>query len=182
MKKLLMLALATSFWGCARSYYTYEPRGVAGRSYDGRITAEREVPGGDVRIVPMGLAEVRPQPAGVESFRALHVRMLLENRSDQPWRVRTDEQRAYLERWGVAAPADAAIGSLRVRDVIVPPKQNVALDLFYPLPEPEFGEQMPAGFAIDWRVQTTDGIASQRTRFDRREIDAQTAAARLNRL
>ena len=179
---LVMVALAATFGGCARSYYTYEPRNVATSGYDGRIAAEQQIPGGDVRIVPMGLAEVRPQPERVEGFRALHVRMVLENKSGQAWRVRTDEQRASLDRWGPALPADAAVGADRVRDVIVPAQATVAIDLFYPLPRPDYGPDLPAGFALDWRVHTWDGTAAQHFTFDRRAIDAQTAAARLNRL
>lgn len=178
-KKLVMVAALA---GCARPYYTYEPRNVATSGYDGRIAAEQQIPGGDVRIVPMGLAEVRPQPERVEGFRALHVRMVLENRSGEPWRVRTDEQRASLDRWGPALPADAAVDRDRVRDVIVPAQQSVAIDLFYPLPRPDYGPELPAGFALDWSVHTLDGTAAQRTRFDRHAIDAETAAARLNRL
>jgi hypothetical protein len=175
---LLVLALAA---GCA-PFYAYEPEaGVEYSGYDGRIAAEAPLPGGEVRVVAMGMAAVMV-PDQLSKFRALHVRLVLDNKGAAPWLVRPNEQAAEIDSWGRLLPVDASIGSARVRNVVVPPQRKVAVDLFYQVPVPDYGVDLPTGFTMDWKVHTADGTVAANTRFDRHRLDAQQAANRLNRL
>jgi hypothetical protein len=83
-------------------------------------------------------------------------------------------------------PADAAIGNptggARVADVVVAPRKMVAVDLFYAVPVPDYGVDLPTGFTMDWKIHTTSGTLAMNTRFDRHKLDALQAANRLNRL
>jgi hypothetical protein len=183
MRRAIWIAIALCAACAGRRYYAYDPaEGVAYRGYDGRIGSERRLPDGDVRVVAMGLADVYSRHDGTPGFRALHVRMILDNKSGSAWRLRADEQRALIDRWGPSFPAEAAIGNNRVGAVIVPAGKKLAIDLFYPTPMPAYGEVLPPGFSVDWRVRVPEGEIGERVRFERRMMDAREAATRLNRL
>lgn len=121
--------------------------------------------GGDVLIQVVGLSEI--EPTGVDrptGYRAMRMRMTVTNASDVPWIVDPHKQIAKMGGYGISMPADVSSAKL-----VVPPHDTRAIDLYYPIPRPQFGPENPMHVWLDWIITRPDGIVMSRARaeFDR---------------
>ena len=167
----LALALLIAAPGCVSGDYAYRPErenGVAA-SYG----VPPELPRGAVRVAAPGIVELR---RGAEQpMRAMHLRLLVENGSNQAWSLDSREQIGVLgpER-SRPAFASASRGSPPI--VEVPPRSGAVIDLYYPLPR-DAEPTHPQGFDLIWCVQTPDERVTRRTSFDRVEKEPVPAPA-----
>jgi hypothetical protein len=164
---------------CAPKEYVYQP--VSNLQADvvaGRPAADYAVPGaaprGTARIASFGFADIKPAGASDESaLRALHLRMIVANDSDQTWRVDTRAQGLILANDGESRAAYATADGTGTPPpiVTVAPKAKRTIDLFFPLPSTmQQAEQLPAFDAV-WSVQTDKEIVTRRTAFERLVIE-----------
>jgi hypothetical protein len=119
--------------------------------------------GGLVRLAVLGMREVPATTLGQNGFRALVVRMVLDNSDGAAaWTVDPSEQVARIADYGQMLPAHVVTQKLTV-----PAGQLTTLDLLYPVPRPEYGPEMPRSVALEWRVHTTAGEIRERSVLDR---------------
>jgi hypothetical protein len=116
---------------------------------------------GAVAVQLVGTREVKSTRVEGTGFSALVVRMIVDNRSAEPWTVRPEEQVAQVGEWGTQLPADASAGAL-----VVAPGEQRRIDLFYPMPRPQFGPEMARHLTIEWRVRTPDGTVGEHVDLD----------------
>jgi hypothetical protein len=159
--KWIVLA-ATFVAGCAHT----------GRGPDAVAAAPEAVyalpSGGAVRFAVLGMRDVPAERLGQEGFRALVVRMTLDNRSGSaPVSVVPNEQIARISNYGPLLPAKAPSTPVQVG-----PGGQAALELLYPVPRPDYGPEMPRDVAVDWRVRMPDAVVQQRAVLDRQLAQA----------
>jgi hypothetical protein len=119
--------------------------------------------GGTVRFAVGGLRQVPATRLGQNGFRALVVRMTLDNGGgSEPWRVAPREQVARIDTYGPLLPAN-----VRVPTLAIAPGQATTLELLYPIPVPAYGPEMPRNIALEWRVHVADGVIKERAVLDR---------------
>jgi len=172
-RNILPAALAV-LCACA-STYVYNPEENATATIRGRTAAYYQIPPaaprGDVRIASFGIAEIVPPGASAgEVARAIHLRLVVANNSDQPWSVDTREQRIAIPGQGESVPAYGtadANGPL----VEIPPSGKRRIDLFFPLPRGmQHAGKIPSFDAL-WEVALRDGVVKERTTFERLQIE-----------
>jgi hypothetical protein len=132
-----------------------------------------DAPRGDVRIASFGITEISPHDNPTESFRALHLRMIVIDNSATQWTFDTRDQRLELSGRGPIPPsfatADGA-GSPPPRMTVPSGGKRVA-DLFYVLPgDLQRAEDLPDFDAL-WRVDTSPEIVADRTPFERLVVE-----------
>jgi hypothetical protein len=172
LSALLVLGLALMLVTCEERY-VYVPATSSGAVVGGKPAADvgvpPEAPRGDVRVVTFGVSDIVPEGASDESdVRALHLRVIVANNSEQPWTLDTREQRVALADRGESraayASADAGGGPPLIT---VPPGKKRVVDLFFPLPsEMQKASELPAFDAI-WTVHTDARVVTERTPFER---------------
>jgi hypothetical protein len=119
--------------------------------------------GGTVRFAVLGLREVPATKLGQNGFRALVVRMTLDNDGGtEPWRVTPSEQVAHIQSYGAMLPANAPNQPLTVA-----PGEVVPLELLYPVPKPDYGPELPQRIAVDWRLRMPTAEIRERAVLDR---------------
>jgi hypothetical protein len=121
--------------------------------------------GSDVLVQVVGLSQIAP--TGVyprTGYRAVQMRMTVTNTSDVPWIVDPRKQIARMGGFGISFPSDVSSHPL-----VVPPRETRAIDLYYPIPRPQFGPEIPMHVWLDWIITRPDGIVMSRARaqFDR---------------
>ena len=167
MSALVIAATA----GCA-SRYAYVPTTNAVATVQGRVAADYPIPPdaprGDLRIASYGITDVTPRNKPGQSFRALHLRILLANNGTSQWTFDTREQRIDLHDRGFLTPAFASANSGSTPPVVTVPAQGSrVVDLFFFLPpDLQHAEEIPEFDAL-WKVDANPQIVAQRTPFER---------------
>src|SRR4051794_17584449 len=122
--RLLYVALVTAgLAGCATPAEYAPRRAVAIQPATVPATAFALANGGFVRVEIVGTAEVRPTDVTRPGYRALRMRMTLDNRSPDPWIVDPRQQIARVGGYALSFPSDASS-----RAIIVEPGQARTLD------------------------------------------------------
>jgi hypothetical protein len=166
------LALAVLVAGC--NDYIYQPEENATAQMRGMTAAKYDVPPGhpegDVRIASYGVAKVTPQNAPGTFMRAMHVRMVIENNSAQPWTVNTQRLRAEVRGAQAVSPAIVRADVQGLPVVTVEPHGKRTLDLFFPLPPlAQKARKIPA-FDFTWQIEANGQTVAERTPFERLNI------------
>jgi hypothetical protein len=158
--------------GCADHAYVYRPVSRTMSVANGYPAARYAIPSagdarGDVRLTSFGISEI---VVDGEDTPALHVRMVAANIGDGSWSVDTRTIRVDLESGERDLPAIASAGFPDLPIMGIPPGEQRAIDLFYPLPIAiEDAEDVPA-FDVRWQLRTWSGAVHQRTRFERARV------------
>lgn len=179
LRRIALPGLVVAVAGCAERSFVYRPVEQATATMDGQAAARYlvppEAPRGDVRIGSFGVMDVAPQDEAAE-VTALHVRMVVSNDSDTgPWSIDTRSLRAELRGVGDAGVPMVNAEAEALPMVEVPPGQQRTINLFYPLPEGlADAEDVPA-FDLVWQVQTASRLVTERTPFERMEIEPRPA-------
>jgi uncharacterized membrane protein YgcG len=172
MEKLRCLALATTLAACAPEY-AYVPTTNAAMAGD-RVAAQYSLPTsaphGNMQLESYGFANMTANEEGVAE-RALHLRAIIVNNGGQDWTFDTRQQAIELEGQGPAAPVFAsASGGATPPLVTIPPGGKRVVDLFFPVPAAYQKAALLPSFDAISRVQTDQGLATERTPFERVEI------------
>ena len=123
-----------------------------------------------MQLATFGFADIHPTGAEDEELRAIHVRMVVSNNDDTPWKIDTREQLLALPANGQSRPAFASSDVGPGPIVEVPPQGKRTIDLFYPLPEHmQEASDLPE-FDTLWKVETSTRIVGDRTPFERLEV------------
>jgi hypothetical protein len=155
-----------SVLGCAEDY-TYVPTTNA-TVVHAQVAAQYPIPPnaprGNLQLVPFGMSDIRGE-------RTLHVRAIVRDGDTASWTVDTREQRVELDGAQPAiVPVFAASSDGVLPVVTVPPGGRRVIDLYYPLPPTMAAiKKLPAFDAI-WTVRTPQGPITQRTSFERTEV------------
>jgi hypothetical protein len=142
-----------------------------------RVAADYKIPAssprGEVQLESYGITDVTPNEAPGERVRALHMRAIIMNNSGADWTFDTRAQQLELGGHGTTVPGYATANRGSSPPIVtVPAGGKRVVDLFYPLPaDLQHAAQIPDFDAI-WRVQTDQGITTQRTPFERVELEA----------
>jgi hypothetical protein len=173
-----LTALALAATGCSSTQYLYRPEENATARVSGRPAAYYQVPPqsphGDVRLATLGIARLQSRREDSEHIHAMHVRMVVDNNDDTaPWQVDTRQQIGSLDGYGQSRPAFASAGAARPPIVSIAPGMSERIDLYYPLPSSMQSASAIPHFEVLWHVQTPDGVVSERTTFERLEIEPQ---------
>jgi hypothetical protein len=171
----LALSMSAALAAC-ESQYSYVPTTSATAIVAGRVAADyavpRDAPRGNVRVASYGIVEVTASSAPDEYLHALQLRLIIANHSDRPWTFDTRDQRLELEGRSMSGPAfvSANLGSPPPLITIAPGGTRV-VDLFFPLPtDLQDASEVPTFDAL-WRVDTGTVLASERTPFERLQVE-----------
>jgi hypothetical protein len=157
--KWLALATLVAAAGCAGAVAA--PARTPGAPPNAE-TAYDVPPGGSVRVAVLGWRQIAPSRLGQGGFRALAVRLTLDNGGAEPWRVLPREQVARIVNYGPLLPVQNGPS-----EVIVPPGRAATVELLYPVPLPEYGPAVPRHVELEWRVHTPGGgVVARRANLD----------------
>ncbi|MBV9948047.1 MAG: hypothetical protein JOZ69_14425 [Myxococcales bacterium] len=180
---LLVLTFVALGLVACENRYVYVPARTAGGDVAGRpasdVAIPPEAPRGNVQVATFGISEVEPTGEAAEggTVRALHLRMLVTNNSDQPWMVDTRQQRIELDGRSSRPAYASADGGSSPPTVTVPSGSKRTIDLFFPLPlDMARASRLPAFDAI-WTVQTDTRPITERIPFERMQVEPQSAYA-----
>jgi hypothetical protein len=155
MKRLLPVALATFALGsCAHQPVTIVPPTPA-VSF---LTPD----GGSVSIDMKDAVEIAPTGIDRPGYRALRIRLTLDNRGPQTWIIDPRLQIAHVGGYSVSFPSDVSASPL-----VVSPGEVRSLDLFYPIPTPDYGPEVPKHVSLDWKINTPSGLYAHRAEMNR---------------
>lgn len=175
MLRRLSLIAAALLCGCAPAYI-YAPQENATARVAGQPAARYAIPPsaphGAVEVASFGVSDVGPDDA---SYRALHVRMVVENNSATTWTLDTREQVAVIAGEGESRPALANGDGNDLPLVSIAPGQKRIVDLFYPLPAGMQSARRIPEFDLKWKVNTDAGLVAERTSFERLRVDPEYA-------
>jgi hypothetical protein len=170
---VLTLALA----GCERDYM-YAPTVATTSAVSGRPASYYEVPPeaprGYVQVTTLGFADIQRQgtSGSEERARAIRLRMVVANNSDKPWHIDTREQLLSLPNFGESRPALAISSAATAPAIEIPAGGKREIELFYPLPAfMDSAKELPA-FDTIWKVQTDTRLVTDRTPFERLELES----------
>jgi hypothetical protein len=170
MKRLVWAVIGLAA-GCAPEY-VYRPAANATARIEGRGAAlyqlPPERPAGDVRIASFGIA---PVGEGESERSTMHVRMIVSNASDQPWKVDSREQLANVRGAGPVAAVYARADRPGLPELTIAPGDKLTLDLFYPLPAGSERARTIPEFDVSWKVQTNARLVAARTPFERLRVE-----------
>ena len=176
---LVIVFGAAALAGCEHEY-VYRPTVATTSAVAGRVASyyaiPPEAPRGSVQLATFGFADLQPTGGGDKDVRAIHMRMVVANNADTPWKIDTREQLLELPGHGQSRPAFASsdVGAGPV--IEIPPNGKVTVDLFYPLPEHmEDASDLP-DFDTLWRVDTGTRVVADRTPFERLEVSPRYAS------
>ena len=158
--------------GCEHNY-VYRPTVATTSAVAGRLASyyaiPPESPRGSVQLATFGFADIHPT-GDDEELRAIHMRMVVSNNDDTPWRIDTREQLVALPGDGQSRPAFANSDGGPGPIIEIPPSGKRTVDLFYPLPEHmQDASDVPA-FDTLWKVDTSTRVVADRTPFERLEV------------
>lgn len=173
MRRFIAVVGLSILFGCASDRYTYAPVFTTGADVSGEPAATYpippEAPRGDVRVATFGIAPLRSQGLEDSTLQAIHMALVVSNRSDETWSVDAAEQRVVLTGAGTPQSSiDATtIEGTRPPSVEIPARTTKWVDLLFPLP---FGLQnaraIPSFDAI-WTVRVGSRAITKRTPFER---------------
>jgi hypothetical protein len=174
--RLVSIVLAS---GC--SAYVYRPTEYATSRLRGHAAARYDVPPerpeGSVRVASFGVARVTRVRATATDLRAMHVRMVVENNSAQPWLVDTGRLTAAVRGAAPVRPAAVRSEAQDLPRATVPAGGARTLDLFFPLPADAQAAGKIPSFDFSWEVQTDDRAIAERTPFERLNVVPYYASA-----
>jgi hypothetical protein len=171
----LALLPALLVTGCATEY-AYVPRANATASVDGRLAADYAIPPaspqGDLRVASYGVTEVASNEGSPDVMSALHLRVVVENRSASAWTLDTRDQRIDLSGRGELVPAftSANAGSAPPLVTIDASARRV-VDMFFLLPQDLQGADDLPAFGALTQVNTSAGPVTERTPFERLAVE-----------
>ena len=176
LRTWISLVAAALVCGCAPAYI-YTPQENATARIAGQPAARYPIPAnaphGSVEIASFGVSDVGPPDA---SYRALHVRMIVENNNaPTTWTVDTREQSAVIAGEGESRPAFANGDGNDLPVITVGPGAKRVVDLFYPLPAGIQSARRIPEFDVKWKVNTDAGLVAERTSFARLAVDPEYA-------
>lgn len=165
--------------GCVDQAYVYSPAEQATATMNGRLAARYEIPPGaprgDVRVASFGVVDIVEQDE--REIPALHVRFAISNDAGAgPWTVDTRRIQADLRGFGDAGVPMVSADAAGLPVITIAPGQQRVLDLFYPLPREMEGEDDLPAFDLVWRVHTEAGIVTERTPFERIDVEEREPA------
>jgi hypothetical protein len=170
--------LAAILAACSPAEYAFVPvAGAVSATRGGEVTTYPIPPGapqGDLKIASNGIAQLSPQGSEDETVSALHLRLVISNASDGLWTMDTREQRVEIAGRGSSSPAFASASPAQGAGppaVIIAPKSERTVDLFFPLPADMQDAGDVPGFSVLWKVDTSGGAVTQRTPFDRVAVE-----------
>ncbi|MDB5214794.1 MAG: uncharacterized protein JWO86_2721 [Myxococcaceae bacterium] len=169
---LVTVVVSLAVAGCEHEY-VYRPTVATTSAINGRPASyyaiPPEAPRGSVQLATFGFAEINPS-GDDKKLRAIHIRMVVTNNDDTPWKIDTREQLLELPNSGRSRPAfansDAGPGPI----VDIPPSGKRTIDLFYPLPEHMQDAKDVPEFDTLWKVETPTRPVADRTPFERLEV------------
>lgn len=172
---LLLLVAAAA---CGGTQYTYAPATTSGAEIHGTRAAEYPAPANGasarVRVAALGVGEVEPPPEAIApAFRAVYVRMQVDNPSSVDVVVDEAEQRIET-KVGASLVASHATTPTAARPpvVTVAAGKSATLDLLFPLPPGlEDAGELPA-FDVVWTVRAGSRTTTARTPFARAALPA----------
>jgi hypothetical protein len=168
-RSVVVIAVAALF-GCGPDTYPYAPV----RTTSGDIAMEDaavraippERPRGEVRVAALGVVALRPGSIEDSTLRALHVEIVVSNRSEETWRLDGAEQRVALgASKALVAPTTARVE--RPPEVEIPARSTRAVDLFFPLPASVRRDRDLPAFVVLWTVRTGSRVVADRAAFQR---------------
>jgi hypothetical protein len=171
----LLSALAAFALGCAGGPYFYQPAEQANAVISGHPAAHYTIPPtnpqGDVRVAAFGVAKLEFEDRD-ETVHALHIQLIIANNSGrQTWALDTrGVQVQFAGNARKSSPAYANSSSAGLPVVQIPPGESRTVDLYYPLPAHMEDEGDLPRFDVLWSVETDDGMVTERTPFERREV------------
>jgi hypothetical protein len=171
-----LVALATSAFACGPQYVYVPPTPTTTITTPGRVAAKYGVPPeasqGSVEIASYGITRIFPATDPTEHLDAIHLRIAVDNGSEEQWYLDTRQQRIVLNGRGTSAPMFASASPGWPPPVVpIAPKNTRVADLFFPLPfDLQNARVLPAFDAI-WQVQLPGRTVSERTPFDRLRIE-----------
>lgn len=161
---LMLLAIATP--GCGPRRYAYAPVTITSADTSAGAAADYpfppDLPQGNVRLATMGIAE-----STAESPRSIHVRMVVTNRSREPWVVDKSEQRLAVADGHAATIVLANAPAAPSSRVDVLPGQTATIELFFPLPAGAHDAADVPAFDALWTVRPGARVFTIRTPFER---------------
>jgi hypothetical protein len=155
--------------GCASERYTYAPVQTTSAEIAGEPAAvyavPPESPRGDVRVATFGIAPLRPEGIEDSTLRAIHVALVVSNRSNEVWTVDGGEQQLTLAGWSPVGATTVKV--TRPPQTEIPARSTRWIDLFFPLPSGvDHAREIPA-FDVMWTVHVGPRAVTARTPFDR---------------
>jgi hypothetical protein len=162
---------------CAPTQYVYAPvRTTAaeiGETTAAVHFAPPDAPRGDLRVGVVGIDDLPPQATSGLSRTAMHqahgrrairVRVLIANRSDERWTFHGSEQRIVAGRADLRAQSEA----LDVAPSIdIAPGARETVDLLFPLPASLERPNDLAAFDLVWTLHLGGRVHTERTAFER---------------
>jgi len=173
------LLVSAALAACA-SRAAYVPEEHATATLGGRTAASYTLPSerdprGNLRLASHGISKMKRN--GVESGKAIHVRMAISHQGSGSMAVDARRQRLQLPDGRQLAPAYVASGRAAA-PISVPPGTSRTIDLYFPIPNDLASAKSPYRFDVAWRVWTANGEISRVTPFDRVSVDPAAARAR----
>jgi hypothetical protein len=134
-----------------------------------------EIPRGSVELTSLGTVDLSPDQGA--PIRAMHIRMIVSNKSDdRPWTV--DASQSRLEIGGARIATTAASSDVNTLPfAIVAHGERAVVDWFFALPAAI--ADTPTGFSVAWTLRTPDSATPESTRFTVDEARASRAASAL---
>jgi hypothetical protein len=187
VRKAIVIVLASAaLVACAPTRYEYMPVATTtttGAETGGAAAATYANPDsnqGMVRLGSFGVAEVPFGTGGDETkLRAVHLRMIVTNRSGSTWTVDGAEQRIELDDKGTRTAVYAmTVEGGRAPTVDVAAGQSGTLELYFPLPPKLQAEKEIPRFDAVWSVRAGASPVTERTSFERVVVSPPTSKER----
>ena len=175
MQMLRSLALAATVAACTPEY-AYVPTtnaAVVGNRVAAEYSLPTVAPHGKIQLESYGFADMKAaNEANTEIVeRALHLRAILVNNGTQDWTFDTRQQAIEVEGQTPSAPVFASASAGAAPPVVtIPSGGKRVVDLFFPVPMTEQKAALLPSFDAISRVQTDQGLVTERTSFDRVEV------------
>jgi hypothetical protein len=150
------LALVIVLAGCGSPRYFYSPPEITSAQVAGTPAVSFALPHGTMRVATLGLTDL-------SDTRAVHVRILVENRSGDEWSIAGSEQ---LIDVGSARHARLVPG-LDGDRAIVPSGETRSVDVFFVLPPDLASARDLPSFDAIVVVRTREAVVSERAHFER---------------
>lgn len=173
------LVLVTGSAGCGRLRYSYAPVTTTSAEVEGHSAALIDMPPdaakGQLRIASLGVANVTPpSEVATGSFRALFVRFVVVNDSEQSWTFDEAEQRVEIIEGSARATSwPRTVTGSRPSVVAIPPHVSTSFDVLFPIGSRDEGDV--AHFDVQWTVRQGARPISGRSEF-KRHLEAREPA------
>lgn len=166
--RALPILLVAGALACSTPRYSYAPVRATSADLAGAPAAIYSIPPddprGDVRLATFGMARLVPDEVEDSALWAVHIALVVTNRSDETWSVDGTEQQLRVENGNDLV--QATNDQLDDPPVMaVPPHGVTWVHLFFPL-DPQRPRFVPA-FEVRWTLRTSTRVFHERTLFER---------------